>query len=131
MDQVWGYCERCKRDGTFPLADDEWENPHYVVCVNCSWETAHVYCPECEQAGWLASNDINAHPMFWVCTFCGTQRDLPEDFYDHEHRLVLVAPGPGIEIKKILELIAFIITVIFCLFMISWAFNEFVLSGKW
>ena len=131
MDEVWGFCDRCQRDGTFRIANDEWKNPHFVICSNCSWETAHVYCPECDQAGWLVSNDISSHPLFWVCRVCETQWDLPGDFYDQTHRLKLVAPDFSSEVNKFLELILFIIAVVFSLYMIYWAFNEFVLSGKW
>ena len=113
------------------MADGEWKNPHHVVCINCSWETAHVFCPDCEQAGWFASNDISNHPLYWVCSECGTKWDLPGDFYDHSYRLKLVSLDPFSEAKKIIDLMLFIIAVIFCLYMIYWAFNEFVLSGKW
>jgi hypothetical protein len=74
---IW--CVQCDKQGLIFV--DDIEQPYFVVCKRCGWETSEVYCPKCNIGGEFVE-DVGKRPTSWRCPDCGTEYDLPESFYD-------------------------------------------------
>jgi hypothetical protein len=81
---IW--CVQCDKQG-FIFVDDV-EQPYFVVCKRCGWETSEVFCPKCVIGGEFVE-DVGKRPKSWKCPDCGTEYDLPESFYDEPVPLYL------------------------------------------
>jgi hypothetical protein len=81
---IW--CEQCDRQGLVSV--DDVEQPYFVVCKRCGWETSEVFCPKCVIGGEFVE-DVGKRPKSWKCPDCGTEYDLPESFYDEPVPLYL------------------------------------------
>ena len=81
---VW--CENCNCQGYIFIDDPE--QPCFVVCKTCEWETSQVWCPKCGMGGGFVKN-ISSRPKQWRCPDCKTQYQLPYAFY--EERVMLIA----------------------------------------
>ncbi|MFL7792465.1 MAG: hypothetical protein AB8I69_10025 [Anaerolineae bacterium] len=81
------FCERCDRDGELLVGKAVYLEPHFVVCQNCGWEAAAVWCPKCEMGIQL---NVEQRSSSWVCPDCGTEYHFPTGFYDQPNAFSLV-----------------------------------------
>jgi hypothetical protein len=81
---IW--CVQCDKQG-FIFVDDA-EQPYFVVCKRCGWETSEVFCPKCVIGGEFVE-DVDKRPTSWRCPECGTEYNLPQSFYDEPVPLYL------------------------------------------
>jgi hypothetical protein len=80
---IW--CEDCNRQGYIFIDDPE--QPCFVVCKTCGWETSQVWCPKCGMGGEFVE-EINKHPTSWNCPNCDTEYQLPQEFYEESVALI-------------------------------------------
>jgi hypothetical protein len=73
---VW--CEGCDKQG-YALSD-EIDQPCFIVCPKCGFETSYVWCPKCEMGGGFV-RDIAKRPISWSCPDCRTEYTLSASFY--------------------------------------------------
>ena len=74
------YCPRCCGEGE--IVHNLTERPVFVICSNCGYGDAYVWCEECGVGGQISITDFNTRPMDWVCQFCGSKYHLPQNFYE-------------------------------------------------
>jgi len=74
------YCPQCCGEGE--IVHNLTEEPVFVVCSNCGYEDAYVWCEKCGVGGQISITDFNSRPMEWVCRFCGSKYQLPPNFYE-------------------------------------------------
>lgn len=89
---IW--CEGCNQQYVVDVQDAELGKSLYVVCQNCGWETAQVWCPKCEMGGQYVDN-VEKHPDSWICDGCDTEYLLPPDLYDFSKPMLSIATGPA------------------------------------
>ncbi len=120
------YCEDCKQQGY--IFEDDINQPRFVVCSRCGWETSQVWCPRCGMGGCFIEN-LSAKPAFWVCSRCKTKYDLPDSFYEEPIRLYLadelspevlqrVEPPKNVALDRIGQLMVYILTGELILFFV-------------
>jgi hypothetical protein len=74
---IW--CVQCDKQGLIFV--DDIEQPYFVVCMRCGWETSEVFCAKCVIGGEFVAQ-IEQRPRSWTCPDCGTEYALPASFYD-------------------------------------------------
>ena len=86
---IW--CDGCDQQGKIFV--DNFDQPTFVVCNTCGFETSQVWCPKCKMGGEYVRN-IETRPKSWVCIDCHTEYVLPKDFYNNPTNLrVLKSQG--------------------------------------
>ena len=91
---IW--CDDCNRQGGIFIDDPE--EPYFVICKNCGWETSQVWCPECGMGGGFVE-EISKRPMSWNCPSCETEYQLPQEFYTKSVELIAIKELPD-DIRK-------------------------------
>ena len=79
-------CENCDYEGYIFI--DDAEQPYFVVCQTCGWETSYVWCPKCGMGGEFVE-EISNRPKEWYCPDCDSEYQLPDGFY--EEKVMLLA----------------------------------------
>jgi hypothetical protein len=94
---VW--CENCNRQGVIFIEDAE--EPCFVVCQTCGWETSQVWCPKCGMGGGFVE-EIGKRPKNWNCPTCKTLYQLPQGFYKKSVELIADKDLPDDVRKQVL-----------------------------
>ena len=82
---IW--CENCNRQGGIFIDDPE--EPCFVICKTCGWETSQVWCPDCGMGGGFIE-EIGKRPKSWNCPSCKASYQLPQGFYKKSVELIAV-----------------------------------------
>ena len=81
---IW--CEDCNSQGYIFIDDPE--QPCFVVCKTCGWETSQVWCPKCGMGGGFVE-ETEKRPLNWSCPTCKTRYRLPQEFYKESVALIV------------------------------------------
>jgi hypothetical protein len=98
-DMDWG-CYNCGGEDKIPFPDSKTCEAVFVVCSHCSHPSAYGWCEECGAGIQLEWIDFRPRPAVWHCKDCGTEYQLPADFYENPIRFRPVAFA---DIEKIRE----------------------------
>ena len=79
---IW--CEDCDQQGYIFI--DNLDDPCFIICKACGWETSHVSCPKCQMGGEFVRN-ISERPSSWICPSCQTQYPISSAVYENPTRL--------------------------------------------
>jgi len=80
------YCEKYKQQGFIFVEDID--QPTFVVCDRCGYETSQFWYPKCEMGGCFVEN-IEKRPLSWIYSNCRTKYILPDSFYEKHLQLYL------------------------------------------
>ena len=83
------WCDGCEQQGEIYVNSPE--ESVFVICENCGYETADVWCPKCGMGGEYIRN-VEDRPKSWACPKCRTRYRLPVDFYEHPVSLIITQP---------------------------------------
>jgi hypothetical protein len=81
MESMDWVCNYCGGEGEVEYPTNRIEEATLIVCSHCLKPSAYLWCEYCGMGGQIAGNEFLHSPMRWRCMECGSEYDLPDEFY--------------------------------------------------
>jgi hypothetical protein len=81
MEEIDWFCKNCNGEGRITLKGNG-DKPEFVICGNCNYPSAYIWCNICGMGGQLAENSFHEYPQKWQCSGCKNEYQIFDTFYN-------------------------------------------------